>query len=358
MKILDAYILKRYLSTFAFVVAMLTVVLCAIDFTEHNDFFIERKPALKAIIFDYYLNFIPYILNLISPIVVFIATILVTARMASHSEIIAMLSGGISFLRILVPFMVGATFLGLIIFYVNGWLLPPASKTRVAFELKYFNSTFYYNDRNVHLKIAPTCYAYLESYNNMIHEGYMFTLEEIEGNDLRKKLKAERIKWEPEVGKWRVLNYSIQSFQDSIETFTAGEQLDTLINLSPEDFENKHLYESTLTVSELDEYIKLLKERGAESTALFEIEKQARYAYPFTIIMLTVIGVIVASRRAREGIGFKIAFGFTLAFAYILLFMLGKGAAQAGTFTPVMGVWLPNFLFLLIGLFMYWRVPK
>jgi lipopolysaccharide export system permease protein len=118
------------------------------------------------------------------------------------------------------------------------------------------------------------------------------------------------------------------------------------------------LYESTLTVSELDEYIKLLKERGAESTALFEIEKQARYAYPFTIIMLTVIGVIVASRRAREGIGFKIAFGFTLAFAYILLFMLGKGAAQAGTFTPVMGVWLPNFLFLLIGLFMYWRVPK
>lgn len=358
MKILDKYILKKYLSTFLFVLAMLTLIVVVIDYTEKNDKFNGNNAPVEEIIFDYYLNFIPYMLNLVGPITAFITTILVTARMASHSEITAMLSGGISFKRMLVPFVIGAAIIGAVSFYISGWVIPEGNKIRVAFENKYTKREYFFDGRNIHLKIAPNTYAYLESYNNQSEQGYLFTLETIKDNRLLYKLSADKISWNAKDGKWHIFNYKVRTIADSTETIMLGEGIDTTLNLYPKDFDSQYGVESTLTLPALRDYIEELKDRGADNVFVYEIEQQMRYAYPFTIIMLTIIGVIVASRRSREGTGFKIALGFAMAFGYIIFFIMSRSIAQAGTISPTLAVWLPNLTFAVIGFIMYRAVPK
>lgn len=358
MKIIDKYILKKFLSAFIFVVSLLVLVICVIDFTEKNDDFIKNNVSMAVIFKDYYMNFIPYLANMLSPITVFIATVFVTAKMASHTEVIAILSSGISFRRMMVPYVIGSVIIAAVTFYLIGWVIPNANKTRVAFENQYVKNVFYFEGRNIHMKIAPTTYVYMESYNNQMHSGYQFTIETIEGNELKSKLKANKITWQPETGKWLLDKYSVREFDGMKEKLWYGEQTDTLIALSPKDFESTYLLHETFTLTELDQYIKDLKDRGAENIEVYLTEKYERYTYPFAIIILTIIGVIVSARKTREGSGFQIAFGFLLAFIYIIFVIMSRSVAQVGSIGPLLASWLPNIIFAGIGAVMYKTVPR
>jgi lipopolysaccharide export system permease protein len=356
MKILDKYILKKFMSTFFFVVLLFVLILSVIDFTEKNEDFIKNK-APGGEILMYYMHFMPYMANLLSPITVFIATVFVTAKMASHTEIIAILSSGVSFKRLMVPYIIGAALIGMGTFVLIEWVIPNGSKRRIAFENQYIKEKVEYRD-NAHLKIGPNSYVYLQRYDNTIHEGYQFSLETIENNQLKSKLKSNRITWQYDKNSWKLDNYVVRKFEGGKETVTRGANKDTVINLLPKDFASTYQLHETFTMSELDNYIDELKERGSENIEIYLIEKYERYTYPFAIVILTAIGVIVSARKTREGAGFQIAFGFLLAFIYILFVLMSRGIASVGSISPMLSAWIPNIIFSCIGVVMYKTVPR
>jgi lipopolysaccharide export system permease protein len=357
LKILDLYILKKFLTTFFFVVLLFVVVISVIDFTEKNDDFIKNHAPFLEIL-KYYLTFMPYIGNLISPITIFIATVFVTANMAAHTEVIAILSSGVSFKRMMLPYIIGSLFIGMLTFVLIEWVIPNGNKKRVAFENQYVKNEYFFVGDNTHLKIAPNTYAYLLSYNNSMNIGYQFSLETIEGTKLKSKLKANRILWQDKKNVWELDNYVIRKFNGEKEELIVGAKMDTVINLHPKDFGSQYLLHETFTMSELDNYIAELKERGAENIEIYLTEKYERFTYPFAIVILTVIGVIVSARKTREGAGFQIAFGFLLAFIYILFVLMSRGLAGVGFIGPLLASWIPNIVFSSIGLLMYKTVPK
>jgi lipopolysaccharide export system permease protein len=358
LKILDRYLIKNFLITYFFVAFVIVLIICMIDYTEKVDDFLEKKAPINEILIDYYLNLIPYWINYISPLMVFIATVFFTSRIAARTEIVAMLSSGISFGRILLPYLLGATVLGAVTFVQVGWILPKANKIRNTFEKTYVKREFTYTGRNVHITIAPDVYAYLESYSNATKTGNKFTMETIQGNKLLQKLSADKIVWQPKKEKWTLQNIQVRTIDSLKETLSYPKDIDTTINLFPKDFEsNYNLYE-TFTLPELNTYIALLRSRGADGLEVYLIEKYVRFTQPFAILILTSIGVIVSARKSRRGVGWQIALGFMLAFIYILFFLLSKGVAEAGTVSTLFAVWLPNIVFSFIGLLLYKTLPR
>lgn len=358
MKILDRYILKNFLITYLFVAFVIVLIICMIDYTEKIDDFIEKKAPVSAVLFQYYLNLIPYWINYISPLMVFIATVFFTSRIAARTEIVAMLSSGISFGRIMVPYFIGATLIGGVMFGLVGWVLPKSNKIRNAFEQQYVKDEFYFDGRNVHIKVAPQVYAYLESYNLTTKTGNKFTLETVDGNKLKKKLTADKIIWQPDKNKWALKDYRIRTIDSLRENLTYGTDLDTLINLRPKDFESDYNLFETFTLTELNDYIDLLKSRGADGLEVYLIEKYTRFTQPFAILILTAIGVIVSGRKSRRGVGLQIALGFALAFIYILFYLLSKGVAESGNINTLLAVWLPNIIFSFVGLGLFKTLPR
>ena len=358
MKILDKYLLKKFLGAFIFVVAILVAVICVIDYTEKNEDFIRGEVPLGEILFDYYLNFVPYLANMLSPITVFIAAVFVTAKLASHTEIIAMISSGMSFRRILKPYIIGSSLIALVIFFLTNWVIPNSNKTRVAFEIAYIKNPFYYDLRNIHIKIAPDTYVYMESYNNTINAGYQFCMETIRENNLYEKLKTNKITWLDHKKAWHLEKYTLRTFDGISETITYGGPLDTVINLKPEEFKSTWKRNETLTLGELNDYIDELKEKGVENIEVYFIERYERFTYPFAIIILTIIGVIMSAKKAREGIGFRIALGFLLAFVYIIFVVMNRSLAQSGSLHPLLAVWMPNLIFAMVGVVLYKTVPR
>jgi lipopolysaccharide export system permease protein len=357
MKILDRYILKKFLSAFFFVVLILLAVITVIDITEKTEKFVEAK-VTTAQILQYYLDFIPWIGNLITPITVFIATVYVTAKMAGHTEIVAMLSGGVSFRRLFVPYIIGATIIAAISFVLTGWIIPNSNKSRLAFEIEHLKSTFYYNKNNTHIQIAPNTYLYLRSYNNQSNIGFNFTLERLQDNRLVEKLSANRIKWLPEKSSWELTNWSYRKLDSLQQTITEGKSMDTTLALHPDEFSNDYRNYDGMTIDELTEHIQKLRFRGASNVEVYEVEKYIRFTSPFTVLILTFMGVIVSARKRRGGSGFQIALGFFLSFIYILFFIMSKTIAEAGSMHPAFAVWLPNITFALISISMYRALPR
>ncbi|HLT74061.1 MAG TPA: LptF/LptG family permease, partial [Ohtaekwangia sp.] len=224
MKLLDWYILKRFLSTFFFVVLILLAVVTVIDLTEKMDKF--AKAQLKAgQIAMYYLDFVPWIGSLITPITIFIATVYVCARMAGHTEIVAILSSGVSFRRFIVPLFIGAAVVAAISFVLNGWIIPDSNKSRLAFELQYIKNKYYFDQRNIHMQVAPDTYLYMQSYNNNNQTGYHFTLERFEDNRLIEKLYARRIEWDSTTQKWKLRNWTVRKIDAIFEKTANPEKL-------------------------------------------------------------------------------------------------------------------------------------
>ncbi|MBC8111440.1 MAG: LptF/LptG family permease [Verrucomicrobia bacterium] len=358
MKKLDFYILKKFLTAFIFIVIILVLIIVVIDFTEKNDDFIRKKVSSSAIFNDYYRNFALFLSDMLSPITVFIATVFVTAQLATRTEIIAMLSTGMSFRRFMRPYIIGASLIGIGIFFLTGWFIPNANKIRVEFERTYLKQEFYFTDRNVHIKIAPDVYAYLESYNNANDIGIRFTLEKVLNNKLTEKLEAQQIAWQADKKRWMLDNCKLRTFNGIQESVKNIQRIDTTLNLLPKDFKSQYLEYQKFTLPELENKITELEQRGADDVAAYQIEKYQRFAKPFAIIILTCMGVIVSARKSRGGVGFQIAFGFVLAFVYILFFMLSTGTAQKGGIPPMLAVWLPNIVFSAVGVVLYYTVPR
>lgn len=358
-KILDRYILMKFLTTFLFVVGILVSIVLIITFSERNESFIKNDvPATE--ILQYFLAYAPYIANLISPITVFIAAVFVTSKLAQHTEIIAILSGGVSYPRMLRPFMIGSVIIAIVSFVFTGWIIPDANKFRVDFELKYFEKEFNFSSRNVHFKVSPTSYVYLRSYDSRRDVAYGFTLEEIKNKEVEYKFAAREIRWDTLRTAWVAKDWNLRRFEETKEIYTYKNADDTLLtlNMEPDDFGNLNSYEQTLTIPELDEYIAELQMKGADNIPIYEIEKLVRYMTPFAAIVLTFIGVILSSRKTRGGVGFQIALGFLLAFIYILLFIAAKSNAETGSSNPILAIWLPNMIFTLVGFVLYRFLPK
>ncbi len=359
MNILDKYLIKRFLKTYIFAVLVIVLIIMVIDFVEKNDDFIQKNAPMRAILFSYYANLAPYWANYISPLMIFISTVFFTAQMAAHTEIVAILSSGTSFTRLMRPYFIGASLVALLSFVMVGWILPKANKVRLAFESVYVNEKFYFSERDFHTAVAPNTYAYMSSYNNEQKRGFDFTLERIENNKLIEKLSAKRIEWNDSTQKWRIFDYKIRTLgvmKDQLVFHATAK--DTLINLSPKDFEsNRNVYE-TFTIPELRSKIALIQSRGAEGIETFQIELYQRIVTPFAVIILSLMGLIVSARKARGGVGFQIAIGFMLAFFYILFFIMSKGIAESGNMPPMLAVWLPNIVFSGIGTIMYFTVPR
>ncbi|MBY0427563.1 MAG: LptF/LptG family permease, partial [Cytophagales bacterium] len=222
----------------------------------------------------------------------------------------------------------------------------------------FLRSQFFYEGRNVHIKTAPTTYAYLESYNNVIKTGYQFTLENIVDKQLVKKVKSNRITWNTNNNSWTMEYYQIHTFDGMKESISSGYNKDTVFNLKPEDFETRDLHYETFTLTELNDYINLLRSRGADNVEIYLIDLYERIAYPFAIIILTLMGAISSSKKSRGGTSLQIAFGFFLAFVYIILVTMSRSIGKAGSMSPLLAAWAPNLIFLVIGYIMYLRVPK
>jgi lipopolysaccharide export system permease protein len=378
MKLLDWYILKRFLSTFFFVVLILLAVITVIDLTEKMDKFAKAQVSAGNIAL-YYLDFIPWIGSLITPITIFIATVYVCARMAGHTEVVAILSAGVSFRRYLVPFFIGATVVAAISFILNGWIIPNSNKSRLAFELQYIKGKFYYDQRNIHMQIANNTYLYMQSYNNSSQVGYHFTMERFEDNRMIEKLSAKRIEWDSTKQKWKLRDWELKQVEavfqkgsnkeKSVQTpdslsvnsrpfLTEGERLDTTLVIHPKEFESDYRKYDGLTLTELNSYIKTLRSRGSTGVEAYEVEKYTRYSSPFPIFILVFMGAIVSSRKSRGGTGVQIALGFFLSFIFILFFTLFRTFAENGGWYPQISVWIPNIIFGIISLGMYKYVPR
>jgi len=357
MKLLDQYILKKFLTVFFFCVLLLTLVIVIIDFTEKIDKFNNAGVSTEEI-GRYYASFIPFLAGLLTPITTFIAVVFITAKMAAQTEIIAILSSGVSFRRLMVPYLLGALIIGGMSFYLNGWVIPNANKYRINFEVTYLDKPFYFNDTDIHFKVGDDLYAYIFRYNNRIDRGYKFTLEKFEGTKLKKKLTANTIAWDTVSNKWKLQSWQSRTFKGFNEIIDEGSAMDTTLNILPLDFDNNSGLESALTIDELNNHIALLQSRGADDVGLYQIEKYIRYMIPFTTLILTFIGLVVSARKSRGGTGFQIALGFLVAFLFIILFIFSKALAEKSTSDPIYAIWLPNILFTFVGILLYKSIPR
>lgn len=358
-------------------VLILLAVITVIDLTEKMDKFAKAGLTAPQII-SYYLNFIPWIGSLLAPITIFIATVYVCSRMAGHTEIIAMLSSGMSFRRMLVPYAIGAILVGIINFVLNGWVIPNSNKSRLEFEMEHLKSKYYFDQRNVHIQVAPDVYLYMQSYNNSNKTGYHFTIEKFENNKLIEKLNADKIEWDTVKQKWTLKNWSVKKVEGVFEmaknpeavpgfdnpriitkdSTVGGASLDTALVIQPKEFESDYRKYDGLTLNELDDYINTLRARGSTGIEVYEVEKYTRYTSPFTIFILVFMGVIVSARKSRGGTGPQIALGFLLSFVFILFFTLFRTFAETGALPPAISVWIPNIIFGVISVMMYKYVPR
>jgi len=366
MKILDKYILKKILSTFFFVVLILVAIIVVIDITEKMDKF-SKNNLSSGVIFGYYLDFVPWVAGLITPITIFIAIVYVTSRMAAHTEIVAILSSGVSFKRLLLPYFIGSTVVAAISFVLNGWIIPQSNRSRLAFEMQYFNNKYFFDQRNVHMQVSPNVYLFIQNFNNQSNTGYQFTLERFEDNRLIEKLSADNIQWDSTKQKWTLRYWKIKHVDEIFarnappgrdKEQKVGDSRDTTLSISPKDFENEERKFDGMTINELSDYIAKLKFRGSTGVEAYEVEKQIRFSSPFTIFVLVFMGVIVSARKSRGGTGFQIALGFLLSFVFILFFMMSRTFAEAGSLPPMLAAWLPNLVFIVISAAMFRYTPR
>ncbi|HRS38384.1 MAG: LptF/LptG family permease [Bacteroidia bacterium] len=358
MKILDRYIIRKFLGTFFFSLALIILIAVIFDISEKIDDFIERKAPFSKIVFDYYFNFIPYFANLFAPLFVFISVIYFTARMAANTEIVAILNSGISFRRMLRPYFMAAGFLAALSFYFNGWVIPHSNKVKLEFENVYIKNPVEFKDRNIHRQISPGVYMYMESYNNVDNIGYRFSLERIEDGKRVWFLNSDRIVWDSTASRWKIENYYIRRITGFRETLTNGWQLDTTLSIKPADFRRRLNIVDAMDTPALSAFIEEEKISGSESINSYLVEKYRRIALPFSTFILMLIGVSLSSRKVRGGIGSQLGLGITLSFAYILFMQVANTFAISGSIPAMIAVWIPNIVFAFVAVYLLRVAPK
>lgn len=358
IKKIDLYIIKKFLGTFFFSLGLIIIIVIIFDITERLDDFIEKEAPLDEIVFDYYMNFIPYFVNLFSALFVFISVIIFTANMASKTEIVAILAGGISFYRLLMPYLVSAVILTALSFYLNNFVIPKANQKRLAFEEIYIKNPYRNVAQDIHRQIAPGNFIYFENYNNMSNVGFKFSLESFENGELKYKLLSDFIKWDTIKEKWSIHNYRIREFDGEKEYLSTGAIKDTSLNFYPDEFGKRNNIVEMYNYFELNNAIEQELFKGSEKVVYLEFEKYKRMVFPFATIILTVIGVSIASRKVRGGIGIHIMIGFVISFSFIVFMEFSRTFAINGGAPPLLAIWIPNILFGILALVLLFKAPK
>lgn len=349
---IDFYIIKKFLGTFFYAIALIISISIVFDISEKIDDFMSKDVPLNSIVFDYYLNFIPYFANLFSGLFTFIAVIYFTSKLAYNTEIIAILCSGVSYKRLMRPYMVGAAVIVLFSYLLGNYVIPPANKKRVDFSNMYIWTKKAGIEKNIHRQIEPGVFVYIDSYNPSTDAGYKFTIEKFVDRKLVSKLSANSIKWDREKKTWVASDYSIRTIDGYTEKITTGNEIDTLLNMVPEDYQVIENVVETMTLPTLNEAISTLKLRGV-NTIDYEIEKHKRRSGPFSAFILTIIGVSLASRKIKGGIGFHLGLGLLLSFSYILFMQVTTVFATSASLAPWLAMWIPNIIYGVLAFYLY-----
>jgi lipopolysaccharide export system permease protein len=360
LKLIDKYIIRKFLGTFFFCLILILTIAVVFDFAEKIDNFMEKDAPARAIIFDYYVNFIPYFAMLFAPLFVFISVIFFTSKMAANTEIIAILNSGMSFRRMMWPYFISSLFIAIFTFTLTNFVIPQANLKRMDFEDKYYHST---SRRipvlNLHRQVQKNVLIYMESFNPISLTGRNFTVEKFnEDGKLESKLSGNSVRYDTTLHKWIVLNYFLRKINNGTDSLSNGARIDTTLTISPKDFSRGPGYVATMKYRELNEYIKQLRLQGSDELKLYLIEKHRRIANPFAVFILTLIGVSLSSRKIRGGIGMNIGIGLALSFSYILFLQFASQFSIKGNLGPMLAMWIPNILYTVIGLILYRIAPK
>ena len=327
--------------------------------SERIEDFVRREAPLHAIIFDYYLNYIPYFMNMYSPMFVFLTVIIFTSKMTQDSEVIAILSSGISYHRMVVPYLVSAAIIALLSLGLGLWVIPKANGPRVDFEQKYIPRTKAHSGRDMHYKLENDRFVYIESFSGYNNTAYNFTLEDLTDGQLHSKLSAESAQYDTVTGVWKLRNWFIRDYTGGMEDhIRSGRQLDTVLSLNRDDFFRNKFTIQRLDEGQLDQLIRTQIQRGDASVSTALIEKNNRFSLPFSAIILTIIGLSLSTRKKRGGMGWNLAAGLALGFSYILFMQFSEMFVMTDTLPASIAIWLPNYLYAVIAAVLYLKAPK
>ncbi|MBR2230994.1 MAG: LptF/LptG family permease [Prevotella sp.] len=361
IKTIDWYIIKKFLTTYFFAIALIISISIVFDVNENLSKFTEYNAPLKAIVFDYYVNFVPYYSNLFSPLFVFIAVIFFTSKMAGNSEIISILAAGISFKRLMRPYMISAALISLLTFYLGSYVIPKGNVVRQNFESLYKNKKRNNSAENVQLQVGKGIIAYIQHYDNNVKRGYGFSLDKFENKKLVSHMTASEIQYDTISDSkfhWKVNNWRIREMKGLREKISSGGMKDTLILMEPTDLVFSKGQQETFTSPELREYINRQIDRGSSNVVQYEVEYHKRIATSFASFILTTIGVSLSSRKRKGGMGLYLGIGLALSFGYILLQTVSATfAINAGT-PAILAAWIPNIVFAVIAYFCYRQAPN
>lgn len=373
LKILDRYILKRFIGTFFFSIALMLSIFIVFDISEKLQDFVASNVPVEDIILQHYLNFIPYYGNLFSPLFTFIAVILFTSKMAYKTEFVAILSSGTSFKRILRPYMIGAGLITILSLVLNHFIIPRSNKVRIGFEDKYINDGYNTEETNIFKQIAPGTILYLSNFDNHTNSSNQISIEKVSHNKQSYMMKAESMKWDSLTGMWNLANV----FERQIIYTTAKDSANPLknklifkevhkffptkkikIDFSPKDMARFESKIEVLPYFELKDFIIKEKQKGSSRIEFFEVEMYKRTAFPFATFILTIIGVSISSRKVRGGVGLHIALGLLLSCIYILFMHISVTFATSGLAQPLIAVWIPNAVFSFVAFFLYKKAQQ
>ncbi|MDU1889392.1 MAG: LptF/LptG family permease [Dysgonomonas sp.] len=362
LSILDRYIIKKFLGTYIFSIILIISIAVVFDINEKLDKFLDKKAPLYEIIFHYYVNFVPYYTNLFSALFVFIAVIFFTSKLADNSEIIAMLSNGMSFKRLMKPYMISAGIIAIFSFLLSSFIIPPANVTRINFQNKYVRDKSVEYASHIQMQVDKDVILYIERFDNRSREGRNLSLDKFEGKELKSRLTASRVEYDT-LNTWKLKNYSIREFQGMREIITSGSEMDTTINVVPSDFLVSVNDFEQMTTPQLYTYIKRQKEKGLASVGdvsmiQFDIEFHKRFASVFSAFILTLIGASLSARKVKGGMGLNIGIGLGLSVSYIMFQTISSSFAVSGTMHPMLAVWIPNIVFMGIAAYLYSKAPN
>lgn len=361
LSILDRYIMKKYFLTFFFTLMLLSIIAVVFDVSERIEKFISKDLGFIEVTRDYYLNFIPWINSLLFPLYSLITVIFFTSRLADQTEIISMLGSGMSYKRFLRPFLMSAACITLLHLGANHLVIPKGNKTMREFENKYIKaSNVYSKDRNVHLFVEPGVEAFLTSFNVADSSGQGFQLRKYQGSRVVEIFTAKTIRWKEKPDIWTIKDYEIRRFQDSAEIFErhAGQSLDSSLNLLVSDFVITKNLKEMMTTPELNDFIQRENLKGSGITRAYVVEKHRRTADPFTSLILSFIGVCIASRKVRGGMGLHLAIGVIIGVVFIFLSKLSLTIANTDVFSIGLSVWVPNLIFMGVGYYTFKLAQK
>lgn len=361
LKILDWYIIKKFIGTYFFAIILIISISIVFDFNEHLAKFTQYHAPWKAIIFDYYLNFIPYFANLFSPLFVFIAVIFFTSKLAGNSEIISMLAAGVSFKRLMRPYMISAAIISLLTFFLGAYVIPKGTIVKQNFETIYKNKKRNTSAQNVQLQVGKGVIAYMQHYDNNTKRGFGFNLDKFENKKLVSHLTAQEIQYDTISDSkyhWKITQWRIRDMKGLREKITSGARKDTMIMMEPTDLVFSKGQQETFTSPQLREYISKQIDRGSGNVVQYEVEYHKRIASSFASFILTTIGMSLSSRKRKGGMGLYLGIGLALSFTYILLQAVSSTFAIQADTPPMLAAWIPNIIFAVVAYFCYRQAPN